>query len=421
MLDRTIAPAFVRSPEIKLKEAEHELIHGKIPFHYISGGTQEVIKIEAVFKGGKWFEKTSGAAYFTVKMLREGTENFTSKEISSTLDHYGAFIELSSGFDYSSVGLYCLNKYLDKVLPVFAEIIDKPVFPEEQLELMKEIELQSLKIDLKKSSFTAQRLFRQVLFGDNVAYGKTIDQEDIIAINRKDLADHYRNHYSNFEIFASGQFDSNDILTQLEQYLPKGEKLNLSINKEVINHQYTPKDIFKDGKNNFQSSLRIGFPTISKHHKDYISLQILNHLLGGYFGSRLMKNIREDKGYTYGIHSSLVSLIHGSYFTIATDVVKASADDAVSEIKKEMEVLKSETVPLEELETVKNHIMGSFQSDITSPFSLLDKYKSLYLHNLDYSYYEEYFKTLDKITSEDLLELANKYFLEEELSIVKVG
>lgn len=419
MLDRTIAPAFVKSPEVKLKEAEHGLINN-IPFHYVTGGTQEVIKIELVFKGGKWFESKNGAAYFTVNNLREGTENYTSKEISTILDHYGAYMALSSGLDYSSVGLYCLNKYLPEVLPVLSEIIYKPSFPEDQLELLKEIELQQLKIDLRKTKFNAQRLFRDSLFTQKIPYGQHIDRDDIRSITREDVVNHYNNNYSDFEILASGNFDPAEIQDFLGEHFTKGNKLDLSDNSR-ISYSYGPQILTEDVEGSLQSSLRIGFPFVTKEHEDYIPFKILNHLLGGYFGSRLMKNIREDKGFTYGIFSAIVPLKLSSYFVIATDVVKASSDQAIHEIKKELEQLKNEVVPLEELETVKNHIVGSFQSDITSPFSLIDKYKSLYLHNLDYSYYEKYFKVLNEVTPEMLQQLAKKYFLEENLTIVKVG
>ncbi|MGK7391315.1 MAG: M16 family metallopeptidase [Candidatus Cyclobacteriaceae bacterium M2_1C_046] len=420
MLDRTIAPAFVKTPEVKLKEAEHNLIHN-IPFHYVTGGSQEVIKIEFVFNAGKWYESKNGASYFTVNSLREGTETYTSKEISALLDHYGAYLELSSGFDYSSVGLYCLNKYLPEVLPVLAEMIYKPAFPEDQLELLKEIELQRLKIDLKKTRFNAQRYFRESLFTNNVSYGQHIDSKDIESISRVDIENHFNTNYSNFEIFASGNFDTDEIQDVLGRYFSKGNKLDISDDRTLSDSLYKATTLTEDVEGSMQSSLRMGFPFVTKVHEDYIPFKILNHLLGGYFGSRLMKNIREDKGYTYGINSGIIPLKFSSYFIVATDVVKASSNDAIDEIKKELKQLKEEIIPLDELETVKNHLVGSFQSDITSPFSLLDKYKSLYLHNLNYSYYEKYFDKLNEITPEELQQLAQKYFIEDKLTIIKVG
>lgn len=419
MLDRKIAPSFIKSPEVKIKAAEHDFIHN-IPISYITGGTQEVLKIEVVFSGGKWFEKKNGVAYFTSKMLREGTKTHSSKEISDNLDHYGAYLELTSGFDYSSIGLYCLNKYLHKILPIFAEIIFEPVFPESQLELIKEIELQHLKIDLKKTKFKAQKILKEVIFGTTTPYGQTLDEDDISLINRVDILSHFNENYGNFEIFASGKFEPNELIELLESHIKGGSKLSVKEVKYSLN-SYKAKEVHQDVKESMQSSLRLGFPFVNKNHEDFIPFQILNHLLGGYFGSRLMKNIREDKGFTYGIYSSVAALRFGSYFSIGTDVVKASADEAIMEIKKELKNLMVEEVPAEELEIVKNHMVGSFQADITSPFSLMDKYKALYLHNMDYSYYDKYFEVLEDITPEDLRNLANKYFKEDNLSIIKVG
>lgn len=417
MVDRTIAPAFVKTNKINLLQAEQREIKG-IPVHLIRTGTQEVAKVEVVFNAGKWYEPSSGVAYFTTNMLREGTQSHDSKSISQILDNYGAHLDVNSTLDFGKISIYSLSKHLEKLIPVFFEMIKEPVFPEKPLNLLKEIERQQLKIQLLKPKIRAQRIFRNVLFGDT-AYGKSMSVEDIDAISRGDVQEHFNSNYQNYEIFISGQFDDNELTNLLHLNLDTAGALDLQ--KSAMTPDYKKQVIDENVEGSLQSSLRLGFPFVEKHHDDYIPFQILNHILGGYFGSRLMKNLREDKGFTYGIHSSVAPMKNSSYFTIATDVVKASAQQAIDEIIKELTLLKEEEIPLDELETVKNHIAGSFQADITSPFSLMDKYKSVYLHNMDYSYYSNYFDILEDITTSQLKELANKYFSEDNLSIVKVG
>lgn len=417
MLDRTIAPTFVKSEEIDLKKAEKLEIKG-VPIHVLRAGTQQVIKIEIVFNAGKAFEYQEGAAYFTANMLREGTDSYHSKSIAHKLDDFGAHLELHSTLDFSMVSLYCLSKHVEELLPMLLEIITVPVFPEEQLDLIKEIELQQLKINLLKAKVKARKVFRQLMYGDH-PYGKSLDIEDIGPITTDDLKEHFNRCYNDYEIFISGQFDENALVNLLHDQLPQGKGLNLERNQLSVN--YISRTVYEEIENSLQTSLRLGCPFVGKHHKDYIPFQILNHIFGGYFGSRLMKNIREDKGFTYGIYSSVVSMKDSAYFVIGTDVVQASAGQAIEEILKEMKELKEEEVPMDELETVKNHIAGSFQSDITSPFALMDKFKMVYMYNLDYSYYKNYFEILDQITPADIKSLAGKYFIEDNLSIVKVG
>lgn len=417
MLDRTIAPTFTKSEEIELQQAEKLRING-IPVHILRSGIQRVIKIEFIFNGGKSFEHIDGAAYFTAKMLSEGTRSYDSKSIAHKLDDFGAHLDLHSTLDFSMVSLYCLSKHVEELLPMLLEIITEPVFPEEQLSLMKEIELQQLKIDLLKAKVKARKIFRQVMYGDH-PYGKSLSIEDIEPITTDHLKEHFTRCYNNCEIFIAGQFDEDDLVNLLHDQLPQKKELNLKEDHLSIN--YLRRTINEEVEDSLQTALRLGFPFVPMHHKDYIPFQILNHLFGGYFGSRLMKNIREDKGLTYGIYSSIISMKDSAYFVIGTDVMHASADQAVEEILKEMKELKEEEVPMDELETVKNHITGSFQSDITSPFALLDKYKLVYMHNLDYSYYKNFFEVLEDITPADIKKQAEKYFIENSLSVVRVG
>lgn len=417
MLDRSIAPTFAKTQEVALKEAKTLKIH-EVPVHLLRAGVQEVLKIEFVFSAGKKYETHNGVAYFTANMLKEGCSSLNSNEIAHIIDKYGAHLEVVSSLDLSKVSVYCLSKYVEELLPVLTQIIFTPTFPSDQLELQKEIEKQHLKIDLKKSKNLAQRAFRTTLYGDH-PYGKSLHVQDIDAVTTEELVIHHKNHYRNFEIFISGNFNEDNILHLLNEYIPHSKGLFLAAAPLEID--YSPKKITEDLEGGLQASLRIGFPFIHKSHQDYIPFQILNHLFGGYFGSRLMKNIREDKGYTYGIYSSVSPLLQSSYFTIATDVVKESAEDAIAEILKEVKKLREEEVPLEELETVKNHIIGSFQADLTSPFALMDKYKSIYLYNLGYSYYSDFFDILEDTTVNDLQEIANKYLLEEQFTIVNIG
>jgi predicted Zn-dependent peptidase len=174
-------------------------------------------------------------------------------------------------------------------------------------------------------------------------------------------------------------------------------------------------------ENTVQSSIRLGKKIINRSHPDYPAVLFLNHIFGGYFGSRLMRNIREEKGLTYGIYSSVVSFLNNGYLSIGADVNQENRQLTVDEIRKELVVLRSIPIDHAELETARNHFIGSFQSEITTPFAHADKIKNLILNSLPHQYYNSLLARVDQLTSQDLLETAQRYFNEESFSVVTVG
>jgi predicted Zn-dependent peptidase len=170
-----------------------------------------------------------------------------------------------------------------------------------------------------------------------------------------------------------------------------------------------------------QASIRMGAISISRGHPDYFDLSIANEILGGYFGSRLMKNIREDKGYTYGIYSILINYRHLDYHIIGADVKIDHVDDTVKEVYKEMEVLKTTLVPEEEIETIKNYMLGKIASSLDTVFHQSENYKAKLSEGADYiDYFDNYVNKIRNITAERILEISNKYF-SEKYCVVKVA
>ncbi len=170
-----------------------------------------------------------------------------------------------------------------------------------------------------------------------------------------------------------------------------------------------------------QSSLRLGKRSLLKKDPDYFDLQIFNHLLGGFFGSRLMKNIREEKGLTYGIYSSLNTFVHDGFFVVGADVNKANLEFAIREIRREVRALRDHPVQEEELELTKNHFIGSLQADMANLFSVIEKIKNIQLHQLPQSYYQDLFDRIDRVGPNDIIRIAGKYFQEDSLVEVAVG
>ena len=422
MLDRTVAPEVKELHDFPITKAVSGTLSNGIPIHYIRSGSQEVIKIEIIYNAGNYFEPKPVVSLLTAKMLGEGTQQKSAKEISNTIASYGAYIEYIPGNDKLIIALTTLNKYIPFLLPILKELIQESVFPEKNFENLKNIYQQQLKINLEKTGFVSSGLFKKAIFGEHHPYGYFVSDNSFNQVELTDCLAFYNTTIkeSNFEIVVSGMANEG-VVKEINNILGR-DKIRfpspLSLKKEVRGEGYSVRE---EKENAVQCSIKIGRKLFTRNHPDYVKFLVLNELLGGFFGSRLMKNIREDKGLTYGIHSTVTNFIQEGYFLIGTDVKKELVDVALTEIYKEISILKSSLVGDEELNTVKNYMMGTYLNSLTTPFSLAEKFKAIHFHNLDYSYYERYVKTIKQVKAKDLLQLAEKYLDKGNLTEVVVG
>jgi len=426
MLDRITMPKLATESKIDIIHAQNYTLPNGIPVYYINAGTQDVIKIEAVFRAGSREQDVPLVAGSTNSMLEEGSKKHTAEEIASLLDYYGSFLETSVQQDYASVTIYTLGKHLDKALPILEEIIKEPSFPQNELEIYLHNNKQRFLVDEQKERVLAARNFPALLFGDAHPYGHKTRLEEFDGVKKEYLETFHKKYYTpgNCALIVSGRI--NDILlNKIGDYFGKDKTI---YNSQFTIHNYEPHSVAEkinfipsNKKDSVQSAIRMGRVLFLKNHADAIPFQILNTILGGYFGSRLMSNIREDKGYTYGISSSVVFLQHAGYFNIGSEVGRDVCDAALVEIYKELDRLCTEPVPADELQLVKNYLKGNFMRSMDGPFALAERFKHIWLHNMDYSYYENNVKALSTITAPQLMEIANKYLHKDSIYELVVG
>ncbi|WP_010602546.1 M16 family metallopeptidase, partial [Pedobacter agri] len=323
--------------------------------------------------------------------------------------------------DQSTVTLYSLNKHLASVLPIVKNVLSDSQFPQHELDLYIQNQKQKLQVNLQKNDILSRKEFAHSLFG-NTAYGVDIQAKHYDELKREDLVDYFKAAYTpnNCTIIVSGKFDEESLNLLNQQFGNNWASCDAVVNKftfEDSNKQY----VYKERPEAIQSAIRIGKIAVNRKHEDFPGLQILNTVLGGYFGSRLMNNIREDKGYTYGIGSGISSLQDAGYLFIATEVGAEVCADALIEIYKEIELLKTELVGEEELTLVKNYMLGSMLGSLENIFSHADKFKNLHFFGLDYDYYDRYINKVKSITAEEIRDLAKKYLTTEEFTEVVVG
>ncbi|WP_017257622.1 M16 family metallopeptidase [Pedobacter arcticus] len=421
MLNRAQQPEFKQVEDINfVKATKHELAN-KIPVFEINAGEQDLIRIEFIFQNRGWDVKKPLLPGVTNSMLTEGTHSLSSAQIASKIDYYGAFFQTEYSQDQSSLTLYSLNKYLPQTLPIIKEMLTGSIFPEKELKTFLRNQKQKLKVGLEKNSVLARRAFGEALFGDSL-YGYATRLSDYDKLDRVDLSAYYKEvyHPANCTVVMSGKIESStlSLIDELFGTWDNSEAvdaIDMTYQSSLEKLHYTEKI------DALQSAIRIGIPLVNRTHPDFIGLQILNTALGGYFGSRLMANIREDKGYTYGIGSGIASLQQAGYFFISTEVGVDVTAATLTEIEKEVNLLKNELIADEELALIKNYMMGSLLGSLENAFSHADKFKNIHFFGLGYDYYERYIQTVKDISPQKLRDLANRYWDYDAFYKVVVG
>ncbi len=428
MTDRTKAPLKhnLNPDSFGIDSLLPEIIHFKngITCYQINKGSQELVKIEFLFDAGTYYQEKKFSAFSAIQLLTEGTKSYTSQQISQMFDFYGAYIEKEIDRDFAIISIYCLNKYLEKILPLVEEIIKSPTYPENEIDIFKEKQKSQLIINNEKVNFIARTKFTEIIFGKNHPYGAIADLIDIGNITRNDLLEFHKNYLNSSacKILLSGNITDECIM-----YMSKffgSENWGGTISKELqypVSETVDEKINYILKENAVQSALRIGKEMFNFKNPDYFNFQLLNTVIGGYFGSRLMKNIREDKGYTYGIGSAIIPLKHSGFFFISTEVGADYTQKTLDEIYKEINNLCDNIIDNEELNLVKNFKYGEFIRNIDGAFAISEVIKPIILYNLDFDYYKNYLSSLEKATAEDLYVIANKYLKDNSLIELVVG
>jgi predicted Zn-dependent peptidase len=422
-IDRTLAPDFKAIDNITLLRPERQKLDNGCNVFCFNSGDQELVRIEWIF-GNLRFNPAKPMLNMAVNtMLTEGTSTLTAAQIADKIDFYGAFLQVEYGYENSTVTLYSLNKHLHHTLPVILDLLTNSTFPEKELETFKRNQQQKLQVSLQKNDFIARKDFNKAVYGDTI-YGLGATLDNYKSLQRDDLVAHYKEMYqpANCTIVIAGKIEPEALVLITDTF--DKSWVNGATAADTTQPDIKPATellYFTEKPDALQSAIRIGTPMINRNHPDFQSLQVLNTVLGGYFGSRLMANIREDKGYTYGIGSGLSSLKQGGAFFIATEVGADVCKAAVAEIEKELNLLKTELIPDEELALVRNYMLGSLLGSLENVFSHADKFKSIYFAGLDYDYYDRYAATVKSVDAAKLLELANKYFHFDQFYKVIVG
>lgn len=424
-LNRALAPEVLPIRQVHFPEIDSFKLKNGIPVYIIPFGGQDIVELRLVSGGGKRYESVKGQAGFTAKMLPEGTATYTGYEFAQKLDEFGAFLGTDSGFDSSIFNLTVLEKHLGSVLPLLAELSLKPTFPEEEFTKMRDRTLQRLEVQEKNTAFVARREFNKLLFGPDHPYGSSSGKEEVKAVQLESLKAFHedRNHPRNWAFVVSGRFSEKYLLDSLNEYF--GE-IDLNGNGSMQSNSLSnisPASGFHSFEvpDGTQGTIRLGHVGFQRNHPDFHRVQMVNTILGGYFGSRLMKNIREEKGYTYSIGSGWISYKDAGLFVIQTDVGIEYVDPALKEIKKELHKLINEGVSSDELEMVRNYLMGRSISGRETPSQIADLVTNYLVMDIPFNRIDEKFEVIRDISVQEINDLIQLYIQPEKLLEVVAG
>ncbi len=415
-------PVFPFASRINTAVNSVQLNNG-IPVFLIEAGTEEVMRIEFIFRAGTLKEDLPLLATSTNMMLTEGSEHHTAEELNRILDFYGIFLNPNAEKDNGCVVEYFLSKHLEKALELSAEVLFKPVFPEKELSQLMQKRQRWYQVNREKVQNLAMDQYFESIFGSHHPYGRQVKESDFETITPSVLKDFHSKYYrpGNMGVIISGRINEKTI-ELLDKYFGgiSAENIYIEDPGNFIKGE-TQKKVRINKPGAVQAAIRVGSSTIKKTNPDYPGLKFVNSLLGGYFGSRLMKNIREQKGLTYGIHSSLSSLGLSGFKVISTEVGNNNIQKTVDEIYKEINLMREQPVGDEEMKVVRNYMSGELVRMFDGPFALAESFKAVWEFGLDFSYYDLLAETINTITSDEVMKLASTYYNIEDLYEIIAG
>lgn len=395
-----------------------------VSLYTLAGGGKDIVRIELLFKGGYAVQDKPLQATFTNRMLREGAGEMNSDEISQKLDYYGAWIETYSSQNCNHIVLYCLRKHSFPLVELLEDVVKRPTFPDANLDVVRCNGKAHFEVNSKRVDMVAQRHFENALWGDGHPLAHIVDTSDYDDIVRADLVNYYNKVYSscNLSVFLSGDVDSavTECVTSIFGSCEWGE--GGKIDKPFVEKPCSSpgrRDIHIDGI--VQCAVKLGFMAMDVSNPDFHKFRFLTVLLGGYFGSRLMSNIREENGYTYHISAEVDAYGKRNAFMITSETANEYVGSCIKEIYKELESLCCDSITDSEVEHVRNYILGEMCRECEGITAKSEVFVNAWLSGESFASVNEYLEVVKTISADELNRVAKEWFNPEKMIEIVVG
>ena len=407
--------------QVDVATAERLPLKNGIDLYMLPSDDFEVLRISFVFRAGSAAQQVPFSASAAANLLAEGSRGMTGAEIAEQLDYYGSWYDVNLDRDYAYINFATLSKFFDRTLAVAEQILLDPTFPEEELRSYCAKRRQRLAIERTKVDVQAREAFAKALFGARHPYGISSDEAEYDRLTRDAVVAFHTAHYTaeNCVVVCSGRIGAHErqAIASLAERIPQRAAAAPAVSPEP----QTTHAVFVEHPGAVQSSLRIGRLLFPRQHPDFVGMQVVATALGGYFGSRLMQNLREEHGYTYGAVAAMVNFERAGYFAVATQVGTDVTREALREIFHEIERLGEEPMSEEELCLVRNMMIGEMMRVLDGPFGIADVTIENILCGTDNTTIGENIRRIRRITPEEVRQLARRYLCREELVTVVAG
>lgn len=413
---------------VQLPRPQEATLANGLEVYLIEDHKLPTFQLQFVIHGGGLADPPDkrGVAMVTASLLREGTKTRTSREIAEQLARLGSSLSASASpsSGESRVSVTGLVEHMDATLAITADVILNPTFPQSELDKFKGRFASQVQYQRSLPSFIAQERFLSAVYGEHPASLIVPPDEVIAALTPADLAQYHAAVYrpNNAFVLAHGAVSLEDLVARLERVFGSWEQAPVPEREVPIPAPpEKARVIVIDRPGSVQTSLRIGALGIDRRSDDYFALLVMNHILGGSPASRLFTNLREDKGYTYGVSSSFTGTTFPGIVVTTTDVRTEVTEGAMRELKRELERIANEPVGREELEQAKRALIGRFALSLDSPQALLNNLATQKIYGFPDDYWDKYPQRLEAITAADIQRVARTYYAPERLQIVAVG
>jgi zinc protease len=367
-----------------------------------------------------------GLAMATAALLREGTRARSSRELAEQLATLGANLNAaatpSSG--ESTVSVSGLTESIDPTLELLADVVRQPTFPSTEVEKFKTRFQSQVQYQRSLPGFQAQEQFMRAVYGDHPGSYIVPSESVLKALRSGDLTNYHRAYYrpNNITLIAYGDVTLKDLTKKLERVFgdwPKGDAPERKLPE--LTGPAKARVLLVDRPGSVQTSLWLGGLGIERNSEDYFAVLVMNHILGGGPASRLFLNLREDKGYTYGVSSGFSASAFPGVMVASTDVRTAVTEGALHELSAELKRIIAEPVPAQELKNAKRALIGRFALSLDSPQALVANLATQKIYGLPEDYWDTYPQRVEAITPADVQRVASKYYGVDRLQIVAVG
>ncbi len=413
MVNRTKAPEIHTIDKIKILPTTQGTFKNGFQVYTLHSSECEILQLSLFFKSGFIHQSKKLLSNTFTSLMINGTLHHNAREIAEMLEQYGVFYNIEPTPVYSKFQFTFLKKNTSSVLSVLEEIIKYANFPQEEIDVYIKNHIEQYQTAIKNVGILAQWNYSKIIYGDTHPLNKFHTPDDFKNITRNDLLEFFNTHIhpKNGFIFISGNID-NTLLQQIEHTFGKEDfhQSHYQHGENVPPPSFYEMHSYTQIPDALQSAIKIGMPvSLYSKHPDYFDFVIANTLLGGFFGSRLMSVIREEKGYTYGIYSALNTYDSYSVFTVSAEVKAEYTQASIDEVIKQIELLQNTPPDEDELEIVKNYLSGELLDLIDGILKQDNLWKSLITRKLDKEYYNSFLKRIKEIQAEEVSLALKKY------------